>query len=472
MNITLDKVANTKAFIKIDLEKSDYQPTVDSTLKDYRKKVQLKGFRPGKVPTGLVKKMYGKSVLVEEVNRLVSSSLMNYIRDNQLNIVGDPVPDTEQDAAIDWDNPDTLKFSFEVGLASDFEVNAEELSLTKYKITYNDEYFQKIVHNYLDNYGTQEDPDTIQSEKDEVTAILQPVGFEFTKKSEEEEESDTEDSFPTSIIFTLKDVKEEALEKVKALKKEEMTVLPIHEIFFEKLHKFMPLFEREAADALEGDFEITIESISHKKPAEMNEEFFKKVLPPSEEVPTEEDFYAFVRKQIEEYHEQESERKAFIDVQKAIIEQVNVELPDEFLKDWLVKINEGKFERSQIEEEYESFAESLRWDLITAKVAQQEEKKLNTEDSENQKPWIGYEEIKEAAYAAVLGQFGMPINAISEEMKPQFEKIVNEYLMQENGKNYQQLYNEVGGKKVSELMLKSASTVEQEIDIEDFYKNI
>jgi trigger factor len=478
LNISLDKIAPTKASIKISFEKSDYQSTLDQKLREYGKKVQLKGFRPGKVPAGLVKKMYGKSILAEEVNRLLSSSLMNYIKEQELSIVGDPVPVSDQESAIDWDNPNVLDFSFEVGLASDFEVKPEDLTLTQYKITYTDEYFQKIVDNYLKSYGTDESPETIQSDEDKVTASIQPVGYVSPEKSEDEEiefdeegnEKTTVNSFPTELMFTLKDVKEDALEKVKALEKDKMTVLPIDELFSTELSELIALFEKDKLEIIQGDFEITVMDIRHRKFAEMNDEFFAKVFPDKPEGQTEETFQEHVRKQIEDYHTQESERKALMDVQKTARTDISIELPDEFLKDWLVQINEGKFSREQIEEEYDDFANSLRWDLITSKIARQEEEALKDGDNDVVTPWISYQEVKEAAYGAVLGQFGMPMNAISQEMRPQFEQIVNNYLTQENGKNYQQLYNQVSSEKVAKLFMEKASIVEQEIDIEDFYK--
>ena len=128
MDITLDKKDSNVASIKIKLNEADYQSKVDEKIKDYSKKAQIKGFRPGKVPTGVIKKMYGKSILVEEINHLVGHKLQDYIRDNELKILGEPIPDQQSFENIDWENAKEFEFDYNIGLVDDFKVDLSKKS--------------------------------------------------------------------------------------------------------------------------------------------------------------------------------------------------------------------------------------------------------------------------------------------------------------------------------------------------------
>ncbi|MGF1637506.1 MAG: trigger factor, partial [Cyclobacteriaceae bacterium] len=150
MDITLDKNSATKALIKIKLNESDYQSKFDEKIKEYTKSASIKGFRPGKVPASLIKRMYGKSILAEEINKLLSDSLLDYIKSNDLKIIGDPLPNEDQ-PSIDWDNQKEFEFEFEVGLTDEFEFDPA-VDVTQYEIIVSekeiDEAFEDLRHQY------------------------------------------------------------------------------------------------------------------------------------------------------------------------------------------------------------------------------------------------------------------------------------------------------------------------------------
>src|SRR5882762_5822717 len=135
MNIILDKQSTTDGLIKITLSQSDYQPKVEEKLKEYSRKASIKGFRAGKVPTGVIKKMYGKSILVEEVNHVISHSISDYIKNNNLRILGDPLPNSEKASLIDWDNQKDFDFEFRIGMVDDFQYElSPKVKLQSYPI--------------------------------------------------------------------------------------------------------------------------------------------------------------------------------------------------------------------------------------------------------------------------------------------------------------------------------------------------
>ena len=151
MEVLLEKSTPTNATLTIKLAKEDYQPKVDKTIKDYSKRVALKGFRPGKVPANVIQRMYGKSIVIDEVNNLLSETVSNYIRDNKLAVVGDPQIDREKTDAVNWDKQTEFEFSYELGLASDFEVNISALPAVS---SYTIEAGEKELNDTIENLRT------------------------------------------------------------------------------------------------------------------------------------------------------------------------------------------------------------------------------------------------------------------------------------------------------------------------------
>ncbi len=184
MDITLEKADETNASLKITLTPADYKPEVDKKLKDYSRKVQLKGFRPGHVPPSLVQKMYGKSILVDEINAMLSKTVTQYIRENKLQVVGDPVPDRTQADEIDWDNQTDFAFSYTLGLASEFDIDFSDLSsVTRYEIQAGEAEVDSTIADLQQRFHTQGhgeevgDGDTIYGELKQAGTEEDTAGF-------------------------------------------------------------------------------------------------------------------------------------------------------------------------------------------------------------------------------------------------------------------------------------------------------
>ncbi|MGB3616599.1 MAG: trigger factor family protein, partial [Catalinimonas sp.] len=167
MNITLDKQDENHASLEIVLTEEDYRPKVTAKVKEYGKRVQLKGFRPGKVPPGLIRKMYGRSILIEEVNELLSQGMSDYIREQKLGVVGEPVPDVERQEQIDWDNQKEFAFRFQLGLIPEFTYDPAAVQVTRYAVEVTEEQVDETIERMRDHYGEEEEVE----EADEETTL-------------------------------------------------------------------------------------------------------------------------------------------------------------------------------------------------------------------------------------------------------------------------------------------------------------
>ena len=180
MDITLDKKDSNVASIKVKLNEADYQSKVNEKIKDYSKKAQIKGFRQGKVPQGLIKKMYGKSILVDEINHMVGHAIQDYIRDNELKILGEPIPNQQQIESVDWDNQVDFEFEYNIGLVDDFKVDlTKKVKVTEYEIDVNDKVIDQTIDDVRSQFGKMTNPE-VSEEGDLLYGTLTQEGTDFS----------------------------------------------------------------------------------------------------------------------------------------------------------------------------------------------------------------------------------------------------------------------------------------------------
>ncbi|XWW44762.1 trigger factor [Fibrella sp. USSR17] len=446
MDIALEKASDTNASLIITLKPEDYKAEVDKKLKQYGKQVSLKGFRPGHVPAAVVQKMYGKGILVEEVNGLLSKSVTNYIRENKLQVVGDPMPNREEADAIDWDSQNEFKFSYELGLASDFDVDMSALgSVNRYEIEAGEKEVNETIENLRTQFNSHQhaeeaaEGDTIFGELKQLNA---PEGAE---------------AFVTKTALPLAKVAPDALGTFLGKKKGE-TVTFVMEAAFpdEKERALATGAKKEDAGNLTGEFSFTIEDVTRHAPADLNQEFFDKVLGVGA-VSDEETFRAKVKEIIGQNYGRESENLLRNDIEQALLDNILISLPDEFLKKWLLEMNEGKFTAEQIEEQYPDFTKSAKLQLIKNRVAEKND--IN----------VSFEEVMGATRQMVRDQFGFA-GSDGGEMDETIEKIAKNYLMDEknNGQNYTQTFNRVFDDKVIEFIKSQLTVVDQTISLDEF----
>jgi len=372
MDITEEKVDNLNAILKIQIGKEDYESRVGDVLKDYKKKVRLDGFRPGKVPVGLIKKMYGKAVLIEEINKIISESISKYLIDKDLKILGEPLPSDKEQKTIDWDNQTDFEFAFDLGLAPEFDMNlSKKDKIPFYEIKIDQKLRDTYIENYTRKYGTFT-PVEMTGEKEMLKGSIRQIDAEgnITEKGIYAEDT----SFSIEII---KDKK--IKDKFVGARIKDVINFDIKKAFPNDQEIASILYiNKDDVPALSSDFQFTINEISRFENAELNQEFFDKAFG-KDKVKTVEEFEILVEKEIKNNLTREEEFKFLLDVKKNTINKLEIELPVEFLKKWLFRINEGKVAKEEIDKDFEKFEKDLKWQLIKDKIIKENEIKV-TED--------------------------------------------------------------------------------------------
>ena len=367
MNITQERIDDLNALLKVQISAADYQDKVEAVIKNYRKTANIPGFRKGKVPTGQIKKMYGKAILVEEVNKLIQEAIYNYITENKIEVLGNPLPTTTD---LDWDNTTDFNFEFEMGLSPAFEVNMDKKSKFDY---YKIEADKKMVDHYTSDmakrYGSMTNPE--KSEKADL------IMGEFTQL--DSEGNVLEDGINHSASVALDIVSDKKAQKVlTGVTKDDEVVVKITNKFSSDVAHMLNI-SKEDAKILNSNFRFKIKSISRMTPAEMNQDLFDKVFG-KDEVKNEKEFKAKIKEEVEKSFVGESDNKLKNDVILHLIDKVNLELPDTFLKKWLVQTNENGLTAEQVEAEYEQYSKSLKWQLIENKIIKDNDLEVKNED--------------------------------------------------------------------------------------------
>jgi trigger factor len=454
LEIVLDRKSTTLASLNIKIAEADYLPEVNKKLKEYSKKAVMKGFRPGKVPVQLVKKMYGKTLLAEEVQKILSSQMFGYIRENKLTLVGEPLPDNEH-PAIDFDNEKDFEFVYRLGLAGDFTVNINELDIIKYNVVQTEEQMTEIVNNLRKEYGSHEHPEVVEAGdllSGQLLQILPPAA---------EDEAQPE-AIDQKVYIELNQVNEAIQATLIGLSKENATpiVLDLNNLFEEdnqtKVAQMLNMEQEDLAN-LSGEFQFTLEEIHRTVPAEMDKAFFTKIFN-DESIETEDEFINQLKTNITNNYLDSSEAYILKQIIKKLPQLTTIELPHEFLKEWVGIVNEGKFTPEKIEEEYDLFTNNLKWDLIKNQIAAQQN--LNVSD----------EEVYLQAQAIVSSQLGgfLPHSGQDPRLVKMFDDFVNHYLEGNDGRNYQTVVKKALEIKVFEYIKASIVLSEKEINSKDF----
>lgn len=372
MNITREKIDDLNAVLKIDIVKTDYEEKVENVLKDYRKKANIKGFRPGMVPMGIIKKMYGKAVKIDEINKAVSENVHKYLTDEKIEILGDPLPKTNEQEIIDFETQDEFSFSFDIGLTPAFDLNiSKKNKVSQYEIAIDEKMKSDFINNYTRRFGELRKAD-VSEEKDIIKGKIEALDDKGNLKPEG----------PVNEASTLAIdiIKDEEIKKGFIGKKENDPVDFDIKKAFPNDHEIAGLLKKkkEEVEGLEGTFRFTISEITRFHFAEINQELFNRIYGEGI-VNSEEEFHNKIEEEIRESLKRESEFKLMQDIKKLIIENTDFSLPEDFLKRWLLRVNE-KTTSEEIEKEFDSFRHDLKWQLIRSKIAKENEVKITEEE--------------------------------------------------------------------------------------------
>lgn len=436
MEISLDKHSANQASVKIKLNEADYQPKVEAKLKDYAKKANIKGFRPGKAPVSMIKKMYGTSVLVDEINDILSSSLNTYLKEQTFRILGDPLPVFEDADKIDWKNQKEFEFEYKIGFVENIDFKLDDsLNATAYKVEMSESELEEAIANLRSQYGKMTNPE-VSEENDFIYGDL---------KSED-------GSFEKTFSLPLSKVEKKSLKKFVGVKKEDVIEMDPSKAIKEDLAQTVGV-EEEEVSKLSGKFTFTVQNINRTELAEFNQEFFDKLFGP-DQVSSEEEMRSKVQEIISDNYNKEAAVYSDEQLKDKIIASAKIELPEEFLKEWLFKANEGKVTTEQVEKEYPIYAKQLTWTLISNQVAKDNDIKAEHED------------VIEKTKEMIREQFAS--SGMGAQMEDSMDMFVDNYLKGNEGQNYMQMLTSVQNDKVLAFAKEKAGVKEETISTDKF----
>ena len=441
MNITLDQATPTDGIIRIQLAETDYLPKVEEKVREYSRKMNIKGFRQGKVPTGVVRKMYGRTILVEEVNHLLSHSVSDYIKEKKLTVLGDPIPNQEKARLIDWDTQKDFEFEFQIGMVENFAIDlTPKVKVTSYQIEVDDKIVQETIGDMKRRFGNVTNPDVSTADDNLFGEVTSPDG---TAKS--------------SYLQIPKLAKSEQ-KKFIGLKKDDTVNFEAEKLTDDAavLAQIMNVTEAEAGN-LKGTYTLKVSNISHMEPADMNQELFDKVFG-KDVVKSEEEFVSKIRETISENYQRESNHLLDHEIEHELVDHTKVNMPENFLKAWLKATGDGKITDDVLNQEFEAYKKGLKWDLIKNKIA--EELQVNVESGE----------VRERAKQLIAQQFGGP--AIIDQLGDKFDAIADNYLSGQDGKgeNFMRIYNQVRYEKIMKAVREKITITEKKVTLDEFKK--
>ena len=445
MNITQSKKGDNLISIKINVEKADYEEMVEKTLRQMRHKANVPGFRPGMVPMGMIKKMYGASAKMEALNNIVSDNLNKHIFDNKLDLLGYPLNDTELQQPTDLEKEDNIDFYFEAALRPEINVDFTNTMVDFYHIVPTDEEVDKVIEDLQQRNPNTSHPETV-GEDDRLEIKIREA-----KNGKEVEGGYEKDG----VYFNMSQIKNKTQRK-KFIDKE---------VGSEFVVNFAKVFgsEEEAAKVLgndapaASDFNIIIDDAIRNEKPELNEEFFEKIFP-KKDIKDLDAFKAAVKAEMEKQHEAETDPILFNKMIDELVAAVKFDLPDTFMKRWIVENSQGNITPEDVEKNYEKeYVKGLRWQLIEDSIV-----KANPELI------IKDEEVKDFVLKQIFP--GIDYASLEDDMKANLDKIAANYL--KDGKQVEQLKNQLADIKMTAFLKGKMNINYTETSPTDFMKKL
>lgn len=447
MEITKESTGELTSTVKIALSPAEYNENVNKVLKEYQRKANVPGFRPGHVPFGMIKKMYGSAVFADEVNKLVSDALSNYIKEEQLDVLGQPLPNMELTQTFDWKDEQDIAFYFDLAFAPSFDLVLDEsVEIDYHRITVNDELLDKYVTDLRQRYGSMTNAEKA-AEKDVLSG-------EFLQLDAEGNPLENGISAESKIMIdTLSD--EESKKAFIGVTVGELVVFnPAKAIGNTTEIATMLEISKDEAENLISDFRFTVKEISTMEPAAMNEEFFAKVFPDAG-ITEETAFRDKLRSESENSFVGDSDHFFMHSVQDVLMAMAPMALPDDFLKRWLIESNEGKITQEDIDKDYDKYAKSMKWQLIENRII----KDYNVD--------VADEEIKGFVKDRYLpGWRTMPL---TEDLEKRLDSLADTFLESRHDE-VRRIIDSLFEVKIAAVIKSKVKLIEKEISYEDFVK--
>jgi trigger factor len=438
MDITRENIDALNAVVKVDIIADDYQPKVDKILVDYRKKADIPGFRKGHVPMGMIKKQYEKSVMIDEVNKLLQDSLNKYLTEEKLEILGNPIPRIQED--FSWDTK-SFSFEFELGLVPQFEVNlTSKKKITQYVINADKSLIDKEVENLQSRYGKMSAV-AIISEKTNVTGT-------FVNEEKNIENKST---------INLSDVKGKAnLKKFVGSKVGDVIELKTKGLFSEESKLMGALgLTKDEIDGLNIKVLFTIEETTEIELADLDQELFDKLFTDGS-VKSVTELRNKIKEDAEKQFQQQADQQLLNSVTEFLIDYTSFDLPSEFLQKWLATAGEKQLTPEQATEEYNKSEKGLRYQLIQEKILKDNDIKLD------------YEELKDYAKGFIKTQMAQFGNMNPEETE--LDDIANRILG--NQEEAKKLQDQLLSQKLMTFYKEKMTFKTKKVNYEGFIKEV
>ncbi|MXV37567.1 trigger factor [Flavobacteriaceae bacterium Ap0902] len=443
MKFIQSKIDDLNAVLTVTVEKDDYADKVNSALKNYKKNANIPGFRKGQVPMSLIKKQHEKPLMYEEVNKLLQSGVDNYLKENKIEILAQPLP--KADEKFDWD-AENLDFSFDLGLAPSFDIELDNISVPYHKITVSDEDVDKYVENFATRYGKMSSAEEVKKD-----AIIKGVFHEVNDGGEILEDGE---HYHATIHFNQLNDKD-----TFEGKKREDRIQINNETLFEEPHQLAAALgiEDEQIANFDKNLSFKINEITHHEKAEVNQELFDKVYGEGA-VDSEEAFRTRVKEEAEKMYVDESDRVLLGAVLMDAVENTKFDLPVEFLKKWIRFNEQEPKSEEEIDEMYENSEKGIRYQLIEGKLAKKYDITVEQDDVLNQ----AVDMIKQQ-----MAMYGVSNPEMDDN---QLKQIAISSL--QNEEEYKKLADQVFAAKMLDVVKDHVNLKEKEVSFDEFIEEV
>ena len=446
--ITRENIGLLNDKLTVTLTKEDYLSGFENSLKKYAKTANIPGFRKGMVPTGLVKKMYGQGVFSEEVLRKVEQEMNAYMTKEQIDIFAQPLP-LENDAnKLDMNNLSDYVFSFEIGLKPEFEVNLSKFEATRYVVTVTDAMIDDEIARLQTRFGKMTEPETVTSEDN----VLNVTFTETDSKGNPVENGVSKDNSVLVKYFAEK-FRKNLMDK----KKDDVVLLQIKKAFEDKEAETILADLGLTKDNADKYFNMLITKVGLVEKAALDEELFKQIYPGNENIKTEADLRNEIKAEIEKYYAQSARNQVQDQIYHYLVDHVNMELPENFLKRWLQNGGEKPKTAEEAEAEYPSFSKQLKWTLISSKLSQDNKIEVLPED------------IRNFAKMQLFSYMGNQLGALGDN-----QQWIDDYAnrMMQDKKFVEDSYHRINAEKLFDALESQVKAKDESISADDFAKKL
>jgi len=425
MKISLKKKNPTESVVKIKIDQPDYIKNVEKRINEIKSKLSLKGFRPGKVPVQLINKMYGKSILIEEINKITSTELTNFIKNEKINLIGEPIAENS-DNKIDWKEDKNFEFLFRIGMISEFNLEklSKKIKLNKYEI--------KVEKKVID--------ETTNKLQNQFPSLVNQISVKNNSTVYGDINTSKKDR-GNNLKLDLKLLNSKECKKLLNKKKGDIMNLSLHNLCNSNIDLLTHITgeKHKSIDLYPNIVNFKIEKIETQTPSKIDNEFFDKIFGKGK-IKTKKDFEIKIKESVKANYERESEVFLNKTIQKKITVIHKILIPEKFLKSWIRKNNDEKSAKDIIEKNFKAYCEELKWSFIVDKII--EKNKIKIENDEIEK--LAKHQIR---YQLSSSGIQNPENEL--------DKFVKNYLKQNNGDNYYKIFNQIkSGKAINEIKKK------------------